>query len=118
VTFVIGILADKDAGGILAALAPLAARIVFTASGNPRAAAPDALRALLPAGAATVPVEVVQEAAAALARATFHVKSGPVESDQARSGLVCVAGSLSLVGDVLGAVGDGQDVLFTTGARC
>jgi hypothetical protein len=31
---------------------------------------------------------------------------------------VCVAGSLSLIGDVLTASGDRQDVLFTAGARC
>jgi hypothetical protein len=33
-------------------------------------------------------------------------------------GIVCVAGSLSLIGDVLAAADDGQDVLFTAGARC
>ncbi|MGH7384796.1 MAG: hypothetical protein ACREKG_06415, partial [Candidatus Rokuibacteriota bacterium] len=34
-------------------------------------------------------------------------------------GIVCVAGSLSLIGDVLAGAGDdGQDVLFTAGARC
>jgi hypothetical protein len=33
-------------------------------------------------------------------------------------GIVCVAGSLSLIGDVLAAAGDGQDILFTVGARC
>jgi dihydrofolate synthase/folylpolyglutamate synthase len=108
VTFVIGILADKDAGGILAALVPLAARIVLTASGNPRAVAPQTLRALLPAGAAGVPVDVVPGPASALARAT----------DLAGTGIVCVAGSLSLIGNLLAAAGDGQDVLFTTGARC
>ena len=31
---------------------------------------------------------------------------------------VCVAGSLSLIGDVLAATANGQDVLFTAGARC
>lgn len=108
VTFVIGILADKDAGGILAPLAPLAARIVFTASGNPRAAAPEALRALLPAGAAGLPVEVVSAPPSALTRAI----------ERAGTGIVCVAGSLSLVGDVLAAAGEGQDVLFTAEARC
>jgi len=105
VTFAIGILADKDGAGILSALRPLAARVVLTASGNPRAAAPDALRALLPAD---LPVEVVASPSEALARATAA----------AGGGIVCVAGSLSLIGDVLAAAGDGQDVLFTTGARC
>src|SRR4029079_7715362 len=65
VTFVIGILADKDAGGILAALVPLAARIVLTASGNPRAVAPETLPALLPARAAGVPGDVVPAPASA-----------------------------------------------------
>lgn len=105
VTFVIGILADKDAGGILAALRPLAARFILTASANPRAAAPESLRALLPEGTR---VDVVSAPAEALATA---VAADP-------RGLVCVAGSLSLIGDVLDAAADGQDVLFTAGARC
>jgi dihydrofolate synthase/folylpolyglutamate synthase len=96
VTFVIGILADKDAGGILAPLRPLASRIVLTASTNPRAAAPAALRALLPGAR----VETAGSPKEALARAR------PDEPD----GLVCVAGSLSLIGDVLTAEGDEQDV--------
>ena len=105
VTFVIGVLADKDAGGILAALRPLAARVVLTASANPRAAAPDALRALLPPG---LRVDVARAPQEALAMATAADPRG----------VVCVAGSLSLIGDVLAAAGDGQDVLFTAGARC
>jgi dihydrofolate synthase/folylpolyglutamate synthase len=105
VTFAIGILADKDGAGILSALRPLAARVVLTASGNPRAAAPEALRVLLPAD---LPVEVAASPSEALARATAG----------AGGGIVCVAGSLSLIGDVLAAAGDGQDVLFTAGAHC
>ncbi|HJR02719.1 MAG TPA: folylpolyglutamate synthase/dihydrofolate synthase family protein [Methylomirabilota bacterium] len=105
VTFVIGVLADKDAGGILAALRPLAARVVLTAAANPRAAPPDALRALLPPG---LRVDVARSPQDALAVATAADPRG----------IVCVAGSLSLIGDVLAAAGDGQDVLFTAGARC
>lgn len=105
VTFVIGVLADKDAGGILAALRPLAARVILTASANPRAAPPEALRALLPAGAR---VDTARSPQDALTRA---IAEDP-------RGIVCVAGSLSLIGDVLAAAGDGQDVLFTAGARC
>jgi len=33
-------------------------------------------------------------------------------------GLVCVAGSLSLIGDILTAEGDDEDVLFQAGSRC
>jgi dihydrofolate synthase/folylpolyglutamate synthase len=105
VTFVIGVLADKDAGGILAALRPLAARVILTASANPRAAAPEALRALLPAGAR-----------AAIARSPRDALAMATPEDP--TGIVCVAGSLSLIGDVLAAADGTQDVLFTAGARC
>ena len=105
VTFVFGVLADKDAGGILAALRPLAARVILTASANPRAAAPEALRALLPAGARVDTARSPQDAL------TMAIAEDP-------RGIVCVAGSLSLIGDVLAAADDGQDVLFTAGARC
>jgi dihydrofolate synthase/folylpolyglutamate synthase len=105
VTFVIGVLADKDAGGILAALRPLAERVVLTRSANPRAAAPDALRALLPA---SLRVDTAPSPPEALALA---IAAAP-------RGIVCVAGSLSLIGDVLAGAGDEQDVLFTAGARC
>jgi dihydrofolate synthase/folylpolyglutamate synthase len=105
VTFVIGVLADKDAGGILAALRPLAARVILTASANPRAAAPEALRALLPAGARVDTARSPQDALA------MAIAEDP-------GGIVCVAGSLSLIGAVLAAAGDGQDVLFRAGARC
>ena len=101
VTFVIGILADKDARGILDALRPLAARIVLTASTNPRAAAPAALRALLPG----LPVEIADSPGAALARAR------PEPPD----GVVCVAGSLSLIGYVLTAAGADSEALFPRG---
>src|SRR5206468_944624 len=48
VTFVVGILRDKDAPAILAELAPLAHRLILTASSNRRAADPAALRAAVP----------------------------------------------------------------------
>jgi len=105
VTFVIGVMVDKDAGGILAALRPLAARFIFTASQNPRAAAPGTLRALLPTAAR---VDTASSPSEALAMATA----------EATDGIVCVAGSLSVIGDVLAGAGAGQDVLFTAEARC
>jgi dihydrofolate synthase / folylpolyglutamate synthase len=86
-TLVLGILRDKDAPGIVAPLLGRAHRVVLTASANPRAARPDDLRALVPA---TLPVDVASSVAEALARAAEP--SVP---------LVCVAGSLSLVGDAL-----------------
>jgi dihydrofolate synthase/folylpolyglutamate synthase len=89
VTFVLGILADKDARGILEALAPLAERFILVAPPTPRATDPDTLRALVPT---TVPsVEIAGSPAEALARAG-RVATTPV---------ICVAGSLRLIGEVL-----------------
>ena len=87
VTFVLGILADKDAAGIVAALVPLARRFILVAPSSARASAPDALRALIPAG---VDVTVAGAPAEALERA-----AAPAD------GVICVAGSLFLIGDVL-----------------
>ena len=89
VTFVLGILADKDAGGIVAALAPLAHRIVLVALTSPRATTPDALRLLVPA--AVRKVEIAGSPAEALERA----------GRGATTPIICVAGSLFLIGDVL-----------------
>jgi dihydrofolate synthase / folylpolyglutamate synthase len=89
VTFVLGILADKDAGGIVAALAPLAHRIVLVAPMSPRATTPDALRLLVPAAVRTV--EIAGSPAEALERA----------GRGATAPIICVAGSLFLIGDVL-----------------
>jgi dihydrofolate synthase/folylpolyglutamate synthase len=92
-TFVLGVLRDKDAAGILAPLLGRARRLVLTRSTNPRAAAPEDLRALVPA---SVPVVLAPSAADALAVAD----GAPVTP------ILCVAGSLSLIGDVLRLGGD------------
>jgi dihydrofolate synthase/folylpolyglutamate synthase len=88
VTFVLGILGDKDAAGIVAALAPLARRFILVAPPSARATAPDALRPLIPTSVDVVvagsPAEGLEQAAA-----------------PADDGIVCVAGSLFLIGDVL-----------------
>ena len=89
VTFVLGILRDKDAAGIVAELSPLADRLVLTAASNPRATHPDTLRAAVPASVGRV--ETAPSPAEALALAAGG-RPTPI---------VCVAGSLSLVGDVL-----------------
>ncbi|PYO55128.1 MAG: bifunctional folylpolyglutamate synthase/dihydrofolate synthase, partial [Candidatus Rokuibacteriota bacterium] len=65
-TLVFGALRDKDAPGMLAALAPRARRLIFTASSSPRAARPEALRDAAPHGAA---VELADSAPEALALA-------------------------------------------------
>ena len=89
ITFVLGILADKDAAGIVAALAPLADRFVLVAPPSPRATTPDSLRALVPA--AVRHVETAGSPVEALERA----------GRTATTPVICVAGSLFLIGDVL-----------------
>jgi dihydrofolate synthase/folylpolyglutamate synthase len=89
VTFVLGILADKDAAGIVAALAPLADRFVLVAPSSSRATAPDTLRAVVPASVQGV--EVAKSPAEALELA----------GRTATTPIICVTGSLFLIGDVL-----------------
>jgi dihydrofolate synthase/folylpolyglutamate synthase len=88
-TLVVGVLGDHDAAGILEALRPLASRIIATAIASPRTAAPAALAALLTGGPARV--ETASSAAEALDLA-LRAPTTPI---------VCVAGSLYLVGEVL-----------------
>jgi len=88
VTFVLGVLADKDAAGIVAAVAPLADRFVLVAPPSSRAVAPETLRAVVPASAG---VEIAKSPAEALALAARI----------ATTSIICVAGSLFLIGDVL-----------------
>jgi dihydrofolate synthase/folylpolyglutamate synthase len=90
VTFVLGILHDKDAEGIIAALAPLADRFVLVASSNPRATPPETLRAAVPASVRTAEI------------AASPVEALEIAARAAATPILCVAGSLSLIGDVLG----------------
>lgn len=88
-TLVVAILRDKDAAAILAELAPLARRLILTRTSNPRAAEPETLRRLAPSSGPAM--ETAPTAAEALVMATA-APTTPV---------VCVAGSVSLVGDAL-----------------
>jgi dihydrofolate synthase/folylpolyglutamate synthase len=86
---VLAVSADKDRAGILKALAPLAARIYLAPAAHPRATPPSELRGQLP----PVDAEVV------LATSTDEA----LERALGEPGIdvVCVAGSLFLVGDAL-----------------
>jgi dihydrofolate synthase/folylpolyglutamate synthase len=106
VTFVVGISRDKDRAGILEALAPLAARFIFAAAGHPRATPPEQLQALLPPGGP--PSETAPSAAEALAMAL-----APPHTP-----IVCVAGSLFLIGEILAQAPEKQDLLCGSGVRC
>lgn len=97
VTFVVGISRDKDARAILAALAPLARRLILTAAPNRRAADPESLRACVPP---SVPVVLI----AGTPDEALHVAA-----EGRRTPIVCVTGSLFLVGDVLRRLAGGED---------
>jgi dihydrofolate synthase/folylpolyglutamate synthase len=96
-TLVIGVSQDKDAAAILAALVPLAGRVILTRASNPRAADPHALASALPSTPARV--EVATSAAEALGMAM----RGPVTP------IIGVAGSLFLIGDVLTVLAGAPD---------
>jgi dihydrofolate synthase / folylpolyglutamate synthase len=88
-TLVLGVSQDKDAAAMLAALVPLATRLVLTRASNSRAADPHALVAVLPPG--SPPAEIAESPAQALG----------VAMQTPRTPIICVAGSLFLLGDVL-----------------
>jgi dihydrofolate synthase/folylpolyglutamate synthase len=88
-TLIFGAFRDKDVAGMLAPLAARARRVILTAASSARAAAPDALRAHVPAGPERV------ETAASAGEALGLAARPPWTP------VLCVAGSLSLIGDVL-----------------
>lgn len=92
--FLLGCSADKDLAGIVAALAPLADRVVITRAHHHRAADPQVLAALWSRWG--VPSEVVPEVREALWRARKW--AGP-------SGMVCACGSFFVVAEVREALG-------------
>ena len=97
VTLVFGALRDKDAAGMLAPLTARASRVILTSSSSPRAAGAETLRAYVPPGSGAV------ETAASAAEALALAERAP------RTPILCVAGSLSLVGDVLRLAAGGGD---------
>jgi dihydrofolate synthase/folylpolyglutamate synthase len=99
VELVLGVLADKDLAGMVAALAPAVRRVHAVAPASARARA--ALEVAAAAAARGIPATAHPDLATALASASALA---------GRGGLVCVAGSLYLVGEarrrLLGEPGD------------
>jgi len=102
---VVSVVAGKAVREMLALLAPRFDVVVATRSASPRALAPHELLAALPAGAAPR-VDQADDPLAALAAAKRAVGAG---------GLVVVAGSIFLVGDVRAALtGEERDPVPTS----
>jgi dihydrofolate synthase/folylpolyglutamate synthase len=108
ITLVVGIFADKDAPGIVQALAPLAARVICTASIHPRSSAPADLSALVPPGGARV------ETAGSVAEAMDRAIGGAAGPED----VICVAGSVSVVGEALARYGQPPDLLCGLAPDC
>jgi len=87
----IGVLEDKDAAGMLAALLPRFDRVVFTRSRNPRSLSPATLTSLAEQLGGP-PAETVAEPQAGLARA--RALAGP-------GGAVVATGSIYLIADLV-----------------
>jgi len=92
-TLILALLADKDAPGVIAALLPVAARIICSPVRSPRALPPSELAALVHAQSPSAAVSVADSLAAALADA------------RAGDGRILVTGSLFLAGEALVRLG-------------
>lgn len=88
----IGVMADKDAGGVVRALAPAVAGFVCTRSGSPRALAPEALAEVVRAEGAAV-LGIAPDVAAALPLA-----DGVAQAVDAPGVIAC--GSIYVAGEV------------------
>ena len=93
VTLLFGAMADKQLDEMCAALFPVARHIILTRPTNARAATPYQLRQLAARHTGEHAIEFIASPVVALARARALTPSG---------GLVCVSGSLYLVGEVRG----------------
>jgi dihydrofolate synthase/folylpolyglutamate synthase len=105
-TFVIGTSEDKDRTGILAALMPLAERVICTAADHPRAASPASLAAVAQAlaGRGSIRVETSGSSIEALRMAL----------SEGETPTVCVAGSLFLIGEILAQATENTDIFSQT----
>ena len=108
-TFVVGISADKDKAGILGALVPLAERVICTAADHPRAAPPETLAeiARLAADDQRLRVETAPSPVEALRLAL----AGP------DTPMVCVAGSLFMIGEIFAQATENTDISSQSTAR-
>jgi len=108
-TLVVGISADKNLAGILGALVPLAERVICTAADHPRAASPEALAALARPAAGDLPVRV--ETAPSPPEALRLALSEP------DTPMVCVAGSLFMIGEILAQATENTDIFSQSPVR-
>ena len=90
-TLLFGAMRDKDLAGIAAILFPAARHLILTEPSNPRAATLETLARLVPDGFDSSRITLVPDAHEALSAARAQTPSG---------GIICVTGSLYLIGEV------------------
>ena len=95
ITMVFGAMTDKNLTEIAAILFPAATRLILTQMANPRAATVETLENLVPVAGAPLEVHTATSAAEAIAIAQQITPDGD---------LVCITGSLYLVGDAQAAL--------------
>ncbi|MEJ6489200.1 Mur ligase family protein [Leucobacter sp. USCH14] len=91
---VIGVLEEKDASGLLAALAPIAHRVTVTPVDSPRSASPDDLRRIAEDEIPGTPIELADS----LPEALEEARGWAMRSD---GRAVLVVGSVVLVGEAI-----------------
>jgi dihydrofolate synthase/folylpolyglutamate synthase len=108
-TLVVGISADKNLAEILGALVPSAERVICTAADHPRAASPETLAALArqAAGDPRVRMETAPSPPEAL-RLALSEPDTP---------MVCVAGSLFMIGEILAQATENTDIFSQSPVR-
>ncbi len=97
---VLGVLADKDAHGIVSELAAMSTQVIVTQSGSERAIPADELAEIVRQEVEPSRVEVEPDAAAALDAARAWAQQSPRRA-------VVVTGSITLVGEVIDLAEDG-----------
>ncbi|KKI16541.1 MULTISPECIES: bifunctional folylpolyglutamate synthase/dihydrofolate synthase [unclassified Leucobacter] len=97
VALIVGVLGEKDAAGVLAALAPLASRVILTTVDSPRAIDADRLAELAATALPGLPVEVEERLPDALDAARAWAST--VEEGESRG--VLVTGSVMLAGEAI-----------------
>lgn len=98
VTMIFGAMRDKEIDEIGATLFPVARRLILTRPDNPRAAAPESLlRRAVPSALDSSTIRLAPSAREAL---------GIARIETPRGGLICVTGSLYLVGEVKSILDD------------
>jgi dihydrofolate synthase/folylpolyglutamate synthase len=96
-TLIFGAMRDKDLAGIAEVIFPIARYVILTQSNNPRAASPETLARFVSSNQATGQVVHASDPSEAISEA---LRLTPPD------GVICVTGSLYLIGDVQSLLAD------------